>query len=237
MKKYQPISLLFVLPLTLMLLTASHGQAQGIADVLAGELVESKPGDFAWYVVKDSETSGRLLLRQAVVGEERVKRRDAQWVETEIVPEVGYPIIYKMLLTGAASDPRNIHKLLIQELPDGPEEVAVDEAIVETPEAAPERTLVGKETVPTEQGTIEADHYQFEEAHGMVDIWLNDQVKPLGIVQMKSSLGEMTLQRYGNGGEDGESAIGKKMRVPASKVEVRQGPTTNFSGRAPGEGE
>jgi len=208
-----------------------EASAQGVGDILSGELVESAVGDYAWYEVKDSETGARLFLRQAVVGAEKVRRRDALWVETEIIPEVGYPVIYKMLLTGSASDPKNIHKLLIQELPDPPEEVPVDQEGMEGAPDPAARQFVGKETVPTEQGAVEADHYQIQGADGTVDIWLNEQVKPLGIVQMRSTLGEMKLQRYGQGGPDGESSLGKKRESLEPRVEVR-GPTTNFSGRS-----
>ena len=121
-------------------------QAQGLmGDVLAGKLVNPEPGVFAWYDLMDAATQRIFYVRQAVVGEEKAGRKKGYWVETEVVPQTGFPAVYKMLVTGPASEPGNVHRLIVregrgpaQELPrpaDSPREAA---------EATPRESL-GKE--------------------------------------------------------------------------------------------
>ncbi len=208
--------------------------AQGIVgDVLSGSLIKPEPGVYAWYELHDKTTGKKFFVRQAIVGKETVERKDGYWLETEIIPEEGFPAIYKMLITGPASDPRNVHKIFVKEGADPPVAVPV-EASDESGESKTKETRksVGKEKIATPMGEITAERIIItRESDGRttgespVEIWVNDNVRPMGIVKVVSESGEMILQRHGKGGPESESAMDRvtpKTTTSASgDVEVR----------------
>ena len=223
-----------------LLAAVSAGGQELMSDVLSGKLINPEVGVYAWYNLTDTESGSKFFLRQAIVGKDKVDGKTAYWVETEIIPQVGFPAMYKMLLTGPANDPKNVHRLLVREGAGPAEEVSLD-----TPEQgkesgdsdetkASERTSLGKEEVDTPQGRLTAEHLTIKKGSVQTELWLNDEVRPMGIVRMQSPQGELLLQRFGKGGEDGESRIDKESPIPASPgdwhVETRESePTTNFN--------
>jgi len=97
------------------LCAAAQGQGV-ISDVFSGSLVNPKVGAWAWYDINGGRTAdGGVIrlgaMRLAIVGEEKVRDKQGYWLEMEYVPSVGYPSVYKMLLTGPAKDPANVHKM------------------------------------------------------------------------------------------------------------------------------
>lgn len=181
--------------------------AQGVlGDVFSGKLINPEVGVWSWYQLTDTATGAKFFLRQAIVGAEQVKRKDGFWVETELVPQEGFSSIFNMLLTGPASEPKNVHQLIVKDGARPPESVPVPEDGYTGNEGA--RTLVGTEKVKLESGEeIDAEHFKIGTPGAEADVWLNDTVRPLGIVKMSSAEGELLLQRSGVGGKDGESVI------------------------------
>lgn len=232
--------------LGLMLLAmAGNATAQGaLGDLLSGRLVNPEKGVYAWYELVDQASGDKFYLRQAVVDEEKVKRKPGYWVETQIQPETGFGTVYKMLLTGPATDPKNIQRLIVQDGANLPEEIPVDPkaAAGDTYEDG-EQQLVGTETITTPQGDLECQHFVIEDADGRTELWVNDTVRPLGLVKMVSPEGELTLQRYGKDGTDAESVIDlmptddKDQNKNDGNFEIRvetdngDGPNRNFRGR------
>jgi hypothetical protein len=223
----------FIVLLAVLMLPLIQAQGQGLlTDILAGNLVNPEVGVFAWYELTDNSTQTKLFLRQAIVGTEKVKRKDGYWVETQIFPQAGFPATYKMLLTGPASDARNVHKIIVKEGTSRAEEVPVDTSGDETQEAvkAPKQSL-GKVTLEISSGPIEAEHFVIEEPDGKTEVWVNESVRPMGIVRMLSPQGELMLQRFGVGGEDALSALeprkpGADAEEDTSDYEVRVEETT-----------
>ncbi len=190
--------------------------AQGIVgDVFSGKLIKPEVGVYAWYDLQDTASGQKLFLRQAIVGEEKIGSKTGYWVETQIIPEVGFPSIYKMLLTGPASESKNVHKIILKEGQKPPVEVPLDPKQDDNRKKQKEsRESVGKEKISTAQGEIEAEHVIISQSPGdngaapqKADVWLNDEVRPMGIVKMVSPSGSIVLQRHGKGGPDGTSAI------------------------------
>ena len=223
-------------------LFAAGAWGQGIlGDILAGKLIEPEVGVFAWYEVTDAATGRKLWLRLAIVDKERVKLRTGYWLETEVKPQVGFPEVYKMLLTGPANDPENVHRIVVQQGGEPAREIAVDET--ENPEEAPkpERRSVGMEEITYGQETIEAEHIVIGEGADQVEVWINEKVRPMGVVRLVSGQGELQLQRYGKGGADARSAIGERdEETPQAteqdvRVRVEGGVSTNFQGRGESE--
>lgn len=199
-----------------------------VGDVLSGKLVKPKVGQWAWYNLTDNSTGQHFALRQAIVGEESVGRKTGYWMELEIIPPVGYRSIYKMLLTGPASDPKNMHRLLVrtgvapaQEVPAPAESEEKDKS------PQPKRVSIGMEDVATLGGSIRAEHIQVTAGDKVSDVWINDLARPMGIVRMASSEGELVLRNFGEGGEDARSVIddpavdGTGGPLPEPKIEVR----------------
>ena len=219
-------------------LVAGAGHAPGVIGVvLAGKQVKPKVGAWAWYDVKDAATGQAFVLRLAIVGEKEVLRKQGYWLEVEVVPLVGYRSVYKMLLTGPADDPVNVHQFLQREGRDEVVEVALEkpsekdaagEAPNEETEAKePKRTLLGCEDVKTEGGVVPADRYELLDGERQVEIWLNEDVRPMGLVRLKSATGQLMLRHYGVGGQDARSVIhdppvpGVEQPEAGVKVEVR----------------
>lgn len=215
----------------LILLTAAVGlalsgvaKAQGVNDLFAGKLVDPKVGQWAWYDISDTSGGKKYTIRQAVVGEEPVDGKKGYWVEIELVPAAGFKTVYKMLLTGPANDPKNIHKILAKQGNDPVETVSVEKAFgTEPAKAEPNRKQLGSEDIKTAGGSVRADHYSVDSDAGPIDMWINEAVPPTGIVRVKSAHGQMALRNYGAGGKDGASAITADAASSQPKVSVSVG--------------
>lgn len=202
------------------------------SDVLSGKLVRPEKGVWAWYDLKESSSEKEFLVRIAVVDEEKVGSKAGFWLEMEVVPLVGYRSVYKMLVTGPADNPDNVHRLIQRDGTAPPQEVSLEKA--DKPKGKQkkdesrksQRSLVGKEQVETQDGQIEAEHYILQ-GDEKADIWLNDEVRPMGVVRMVSSSGVLSLRNYGKGGENARSVMDEKVPTepnvdePEVKVEVR----------------
>jgi len=200
-----------------------------LGDVLMEKLVKPTNGAWAWYDLTDATSDQAFVMRLAIVGEERVEMKQGYWLEIEIVPLVGYRSVYKMLVTGPASDPKNLHKVLQRVGRGNAEEVPADKdaAKEEKPAPEPERKLVGEEEVTIRDGSVvKAQHYQLTRDGQTVDIWLNDEVRPIGIVKQVTPSGEFKLRNYGVGGQDARSVINDPLpaglgeKIEDMKVEV-----------------
>jgi len=197
-------------------------RAQGVVgDLLAGKLVDPKVGQWAWYDLNSGRDSKKFVVRQAVVGEEKVARKTGYWVEFEIVPEVGYRVIYKMLLTGPASDPRNIVRVIEKTGPEPAVEldVAAGSEAESDSKSKSAKELVGEEEIATLDGVIRAEHYKVQQDNQTMDLWINDDIKPTGIVKLESVDGRMMLRNHGVGGEFAKTVI---QETPISADEAAQ---------------
>ncbi|HQN01749.1 MAG TPA: hypothetical protein PLL36_11765, partial [Candidatus Hydrogenedentes bacterium] len=218
-----------------MLIALMSGVAlgQGIfSDVMSGKLISPEVGVFAWYELKDEATGQKLYMRQAIVGEKKVEGKQGYYLETEVMPEIGFPIIYKMLLTGPASDPANVHEIMVKDGAKRVEHIPVDVLKESENEGEEQKTLresLGKETITTPAGAIETEHFTLTQGDSASEVWLNNDVRPMGIVRLTSPEGELLLTRFGTGGPDAESAIDRKLKEQEEdvKVEVTPGPSRN----------
>ena len=209
------------LAMTVLLIGSAHGQGL-VGDILAGKLVSPEVGTWAWYDLTDATTGQSFVMRIAIVGEKKVRRKDGFWLELEVVPLVGYRSVYKMLLTGPASDPKNIHKVLQRSGREEVQELPVDQEPVEAPEEEkpPERKLLGEEELSTVGGPVRTEHYALVEADRKIEVWLNEKVCPTGLVRMKSPEGELMLRNYGKGGPEARSVINDPPVPGANDVDL-----------------
>lgn len=205
--------------------------AQGlVGDLLAGKLVDPKPGQWAWYNLVDATGGKKYVIRQAIVGEEKVNRKPGYWVEFEVIPEVGFKMVYKMLLTGPASDPKNIHRVIEKSGVDPAREVAVDAAAPANNVPESKRRSIGQDEVVTINGPVRAEHYEVTQGDQIINVWINEKINPTGIVRMQSQDGEMILRNHGEGGENAKSIVTETPLPPeetpavaAPKTEIKTG--------------
>ena len=194
----------------------------GVNDLLEGKLVDPKVGQWAWYDLADVASGNHYVIRQAVVGSEKIGKDTGYWVEFEIVPEVGYRSVFKMLLTGPASDPKNIHRVIRKQGIDAAEEVPREEMkpSADVGGERPKRESIGSDDVVTPSGVVRAERTRITKGGQTIDLWINDDVPPTGIVQMRSAQGEMKLRNYGLGGKDAESVLGQTLPADSKNVRV-----------------
>ena len=225
----------YVLAACAALIAANAGAQGALSDIMSGALINPEVGVYAWYELKDAESGRKLFMRQAIVGSKQVAGKTGYYLETEVVPEIGFPVIYRLLLTGPASAVENVHEIMVKEGPEPPESLPVD---VLSPEEAPTaesvRTSMGMERIATPAGDLEAEHFVITQGELKTEVWVNDAIRPMGIVKMTSPEGELLLTRHGLGGADAESALERK--TPDEKqhdvtVRVEPGPKRNFTGR------
>jgi len=153
------------------------------------------------------------------VAQEKVGHKTGYWLEFEVVPEVGYKTIYKVLLTGPASDPRNIHRIIHRYGPEPPEEIPIEREALEPDESNRiKRESLGMETVNTGDGPLRAEHVSVTKEDRVIHLWINEKIRPTGIVRMKTPGGEMVLRNHGFGGKAAQSVIDK--RQSAGDVDV-----------------
>ncbi|MCK5860930.1 MAG: hypothetical protein KAH38_00505 [Candidatus Hydrogenedentes bacterium] len=222
----------------LVVLLAGTAWSQNVfSDVMSGKLINPEVGVFAWYELKDASTGRNLFMRQAIVGKKEVKGKTGFYLETEVIPEVGFPIIYRMLLTGPASDPANVHEIMMKNGSQPVERVPLDALKEEETEEKPVlRESLGKETmtIAADNLELEVEHFTLTQGDNISEVWLNNDARPMGIVKLVSVDGELLLTRFGKGGADAESAIDRKLKEQERddvKVKVSHGPTQNFSGK------
>ena len=209
-----PILLLLATAMLFMPATAWTQDALGA--VFSGSLVNPKVGAWAWYDLTGRDEQTTFLLRLAIVGSEKLKEKEAYWLEVQVLPTLGYETVYKLLLTGPAKDPANIRKIFLRDGVNPVEEIPVSSIVSkddgkDNPALTDnqEKNLVGTEEVKTHGGMLEAQHYVMKMDGKMVDLWLNDSIAPMGVVQLKSDHGVLVLHDHGVGGPNAESVLDK----------------------------
>ncbi len=204
-----------------------YGQGGVVGDVLAGNLIKPEKGQWAWYDVLDADGARRHMMREAVVGTREVDGKTGYWLEIEVLPAVGYRSVYKMLVTGPANDPANVHEVIVREGMSEPVKVPLPENDREIDEDTDtHRESLGTERIETPGGTFEAEHVVLTTRDHKVDLWINDDVRPMGVVRMVGTDGQLVLRGYGTGGQSAESVIDKPPLEDAQRdprIEVHTG--------------
>ncbi len=224
-----------------MLLLSLQASAQsGMASIFSGDLVKPETGVYAWYEVSERATGKKYLVRHAVVGEENVKGKKGYWLEVEIIPQIGFPTIYKILLTGPAADPKNVHRLYIREGNNKIEEITPETSATEETPTEEKRETLGTETVTLPNNTLQVEHVKVTRGDHSIELWLSDAIPPLGIARMQSEEGEMVLQTFGKGGPDGQSklnlsaqSVAPSQKEPSSTAEVPATPPSDREQQTP----
>ncbi|GEM_PF-3279701 len=178
--------------------------------VMRGEVIARDAGVFAWYDLRDAQSGDALFLRQAVVGTGRKDRAEGVWLETEVVPRIGFPVLYKVLIDVSGEKAGRILEGQMREGYDPPQPLDVKnmDALPTGDLSGGQLEVVGTESVETPSGNIDACHVKVTRQDGKtIELWLAPDVTPTGIVHMRTDDGEMKLRFFGRGGADGSSAM------------------------------
>ncbi|MCL4218241.1 MAG: hypothetical protein KJ052_14735 [Candidatus Hydrogenedentes bacterium] len=187
------------------------GFTQSLTDeLLGGALIEPKTGQWVRYDVIDAKSNEHLLVRQAIVEKERVKRKQGWWLEIDIRSGDGSYSVVKMLLTGPASNSRNVVKIFRKQGIHPPEELPVEsiEPDEKTDSGKSKRKSLGLETLLLSDNTaIRAEHWRIMRGEKELHLWSSNSVRPSGIVRLETADGVMMLRDFGVGGELGKSVL------------------------------
>lgn len=125
----------------------------------------------------------------AVVGKERVQRKDAYWLEARVVEgKRAGPITDSLILTQGKN--QGTVRVVVQEPDTLPTEIPVFPA-KENAKRGFDSGLrdnglgekAGTETITTPAGTFECEHYRGDAYAGGGDVWVSASVAPFGVVK------------------------------------------------------
>ncbi len=229
---YKKLSFVYLSLSLLLTFTPKIIMAQSfMEDLFKGKVLSSEPGVWAIYEITDKSTKTHILLRQAITGTEKIDdKTSALWLESEIIPPEGFPSVYRFLISYDNNGKEKIHKIIVREGANSPQNINI-ENMPENNEQSPKKKLVNEEEVEFNNGKIKAKHYIIEDNNTKKEIWLNDEVKPLGIVKLSTNEGDMILVKYGKGGEECKSALDlstrKDLTIDSLKTHVDISTTDN----------
>jgi hypothetical protein len=158
----------------------------------------------AWADYAMSMGSIALTSRWALVG------RDARSNTLEMTTQggpVAKPMVLRMVLPAdPTSDAKPPKPLVIQFGGDAPM-LAPPDTPVQKFQRPDDKNLVGKEDIKVAAGTFKTTHYRDKNAMGTVDIWVNQDVAPLGIVKVLTT-------------PEVDKSAPEAMQVPAATMEL-----------------
>lgn len=194
MKKIIPFSLMFIL----LLISGAYAQSNDTINQCLTSFSQFKPviGGWSEYQLKTSDEP-MSKIRLAVVG----KEGQDYWYETVLRDED--QTITKVLTSGDPNDVKNVKRMIIKYGDEPAVEVPITGSDQFSKDSKPVQNLVSKgtEDIKVPAGEFIAEHFQYQEDGGTVDIWINDCVSPYALVKSKSRVVEMSLTGYGTGAQ------------------------------------
>jgi hypothetical protein len=158
----------------------------------------------AWADYTMSMGSIQLTSRWALVG------RDAKSNTLEMTTQggpVAKPMVLRMVLPADPTSEAKPPKPLVIQFGSEAPMLAPPDTPVQKFQRPDDRNLVGKEELKVAAGTFKTTHYRDKNAMGTVDIWVNEDVPPLGIVKVLTT-------------PEVDKSAPEAMHVPAATMEL-----------------
>jgi hypothetical protein len=183
------------------------------ATPLAVDLKKAPVGSWAEYVVKMGDRQAKS--RWALV--DRTSDKVTLEMSMDNAPPstmVGKMTMRLVLAPDPVKAPKPVLESVMQIEGKDPMEMPVNSTPQKFEKPDPKK-MVGKETVKVVAGTFTASHYRQTDERGTLDMWLSDELPPLGIVKMTatpkagSPSPPLDLQLSGKG-KDAKATITKK---------------------------
>lgn len=119
----------------------------------------------------------------------------------------GGKITLKMVMDPDPVNSENPVKEMVMQIGNGDPMLAPSEAPRQKFQKPDARTLVGKEEIKVPAGTFKTSHYRDHSQVGTVDVWVSEDVPPLGLVKVLTT---PEPQEHG----------GKKIEIPAATMQL-----------------
>jgi hypothetical protein len=98
--------------------------------------------------------------------------------------QMGGKITLKMVLDPDPVTAAKPVKEIVMQIGDGAPMQAPPDAPTQKFQKPDPKTLVGKESIKVEAGTFKTTHYRDHSPAGTVDVWVSEEVPPLGLVKV-----------------------------------------------------
>lgn len=195
---------LFVALSILLLSSTALAQSPGMPAGMPLVVDMAKVPVGTWADYKMSMGSIELTSRWALVA------RDAKSNTIEMTTTgaaVAKPVVLRMVLaTDPTTDPRPKKPMAVQFGSDDPM-LAPPDTPVQRFQRPDDKDLVGKEDLKVAAGTFATRHYRDKNAMGTVDIWVSEDVPPLGVVKVVTT-------------PEVDKSAPEAMQVPAATMEL-----------------
>lgn len=181
----------YMLVVSMMLgLSAAQAQPGGMGTMggtpLATDLKKVPVGSWAEYTA----TFGPMTMksRWALVGRNQQGHTIEMAMEGGPMSMMGGAVVTKIVLgldpTGSANP---IKQMLIQMRNQDPMEMPVNSPMMATQkfQKPDPQKLVGQETITVAAGSFKTSHYRDMSEQGTTDIWVNENIAPMGLVKMQ----------------------------------------------------
>ncbi len=126
-------------------------------------------------------------------------------------------MISKMLVSGNPEDQKNIKRMIVKMGNEPAMEIPIK---MMQPQPSKDQGQNGKivdkgtESIKVPAGTFNAQHTQYQDGQTVVDIWVQKEISPYGMVKSQSKEFEMVLVGYGTGAKTLITETPQKFEMP-----------------------
>ena len=162
-------------------------------------------GSWAEYSMQFGEVA--MKSRWALVARDAKSNTVEMSMDGAMTAQMGGKVTVKMVLDPDPINSAKPVKEMVMQLGNGDPMLAPPEAPMQKFQKPDAKTLVGKEEIKVAAGTFKTSHYRDHTAVGTVDVWVSEDVPPLGLVKVLT-----TPEPQGQGE--------KQMKIPPATMEL-----------------
>ncbi len=173
--------LLVILVAAALLPSTARAQAPGVPAAMPLVVDMAKTEIGAWAEYKMTMGSISLISRWALVA------RDATSNTLEVATTgsaLAKAVVLRMVLPADPTGTAKVRKPLVIQLGHDDPMIAPPETSAQRFQRPDDNKLVGKEELKVAAGTFKTRHYREKNTMGTVDIWVSEDVAPLGVVKV-----------------------------------------------------
>jgi hypothetical protein len=174
----------FIALALVLLPTAAAAQPTGSPQSLplVVDLKKAAIGSWAEYGMSFGEV--KMKSRWALVGRDASSTTLEMSMQGGPAAQMGGKITLKMVLDPDPIGAAKPVKEIVMQIGDGDPMLAPADAPAQKFQKPDAKTLVGKETIKVAAGSFKTTHYRDHTPAGTVDVWVSEEVPPLGLVKV-----------------------------------------------------
>jgi hypothetical protein len=181
-----------------------------------------------WAEYRTSVKGITVKSRWAFVGRDK----DSNTLESIVDPGTSpaHKVTLRMVVSNdpAVAAEKRVKRMVIQPGDQDPMDLPVEAAASKSPPQKPDgKTLIGTEKVTVSGGTFTCKHYRYMNDNGAAEVWLSDDVPPIGIVKVQTTPPADTKDPMGRDVSSVTmelTAVGKDARATITKLPRRYDP-------------